>query len=242
MGRNRKWILAGAVVLALGAGGLLIGGCAAAGTEPAGETVTINGVTRLRSELSEETLRWADMYLSLPEESQLALNYIPIEFRPRGEERPTAVETNADVLDVPESEPEPSEPAFDLSGLEESAVALDAPEGLAMTVVSQSGTEIEVEIQNNGEKEVTYGSPYFLEYCWQDSWYEVPSVLDSWAFTSIAYVVRPESSARWEEDFEWIYGTLPPGQYRIVKDVLVDREDTSQYDRYELAAEFAISQ
>lgn len=44
------------------------------------ELVQLNGVTKLKSELSEDTLKWLDWYFTLPEENRNALSFIPNEF------------------------------------------------------------------------------------------------------------------------------------------------------------------
>ena len=44
------------------------------------EPIEFNGVTKMKSELSEETLKWLDWYSTLPEENRNALSFIPSEF------------------------------------------------------------------------------------------------------------------------------------------------------------------
>lgn len=47
-------------------------------------TVAFHGQTFNRADLSQETLDWLDWYLSLSEEEQLAVSYVPAELRPGG--------------------------------------------------------------------------------------------------------------------------------------------------------------
>lgn len=59
------------------------------------ETVEFNGITKKRSELSEDTLKWLDWYQKLPQEQQAALNFIPSELI--GERAVTALETDQEA-------------------------------------------------------------------------------------------------------------------------------------------------
>lgn len=47
---------------------------------PEEELIEFMGVTKARSELSEDTLKWLDWYDSLPEKEQMAINFVPSEF------------------------------------------------------------------------------------------------------------------------------------------------------------------
>lgn len=59
---------------------LVLAVTAAFASEPkADDTVQFGGQTFSRSELSQETLDWLDWYLTLPEEEQLAVSYVPAE-------------------------------------------------------------------------------------------------------------------------------------------------------------------
>ncbi len=42
--------------------------------------IEFNGITKMKSELSEDTLKWLDWYQSLPEDERDALSFIPNEF------------------------------------------------------------------------------------------------------------------------------------------------------------------
>lgn len=66
------------------------------------ETVEFNGITKKRSELSEDTLKWLDWYQKLPQEQQAALNFVPSElyhdiFPGSGERAVAALETDQEV-------------------------------------------------------------------------------------------------------------------------------------------------
>ena len=83
--------------------------------------------------------------------------------------------------------------------------------------------------------ELEYGDDYSLERLDGEAWTPVPVIFDGeWAINSIAYIIpkEPENSASdWAVDWEWLYGELEPGDYRIGKSVL-DFRGSGDYDTY----------
>ncbi len=113
-------------------------------------------------------------------------------------------------------------------------------DGVTMTVKegTVSSASLKVVFENNSSSQCTYGEYFCLEKKINGSWYQVPVVIDGdYAFNLIAYEVAGERE--WTIDWEWLYGSLDTGEYRIVKDVL-DFRDVGDYDKYYLAAEFTI--
>lgn len=115
-------------------------------------------------------------------------------------------------------------------------------DGVTMTVKegTVSSTGLTVVFHNNSDKEYTYGDPFWLEKKSDGSWYQVPiTIEDNYGFNDIGYILPPLGSSEWNVDWEWLYGNLDTGEYRIVKDVL-DVIEPGDYDTHHLAAEFAI--
>lgn len=115
-------------------------------------------------------------------------------------------------------------------------------EGVTMTVKEGSllSTGLTVKFENNTDSESIYGSFYILEQMIDGNWYEVPVEFEGeYGFDSIGYNLPSKGISIWDVDWEWLYGSLDPGQYRIIKDVLKFR-DVADYDEYDLAAEFNI--
>ncbi len=113
-------------------------------------------------------------------------------------------------------------------------------DGVTMTVKegTASSAGLTVVFENESGSQCTYGEYYCLEKKINGSWYQVPVVIDGdYAFNHIAYEVAGERE--WTIDWEWLYGSLDTGEYRIVKDVL-DFRGPGDYDKYYLAAEFTI--
>lgn len=78
-------------------------------------------------------------------------------------------------------------------------------------------TSITLVITNNSNAyDFVYGEDYGIETYTNHEWNEVPALKDHVVYT-IAYTIHPNSSKDMEIDWEWIYGELPKGNYRIVK-------------------------
>lgn len=115
-------------------------------------------------------------------------------------------------------------------------------DGVTMAVKegTASATGLTVTLKNTSSSEYIYSEYFWLEKKIGEKWYQVPVAFDGdYAFDDIGYILAPESSSEWTVDWEWLYGSLGAGQYRIVKDVLVSK-DSGKYDTYYLAAEFVI--
>lgn len=98
--------------------------------------------------------------------------------------------------------------------------------------------------------ELQYGDDYTLERLEQGSWTPVPVVFEGeWAVNDIAYIIPKEGNpddddpandsgiSEWKVDWEWLYGPLTPGDYRIEKTVM-DFRGTGDYDTYPVRAYF----
>ena len=103
-----------------------------------------------------------------------------------------------------------------------------------------SSTGLTVIFENNSDKQCVYGEEFLLEKKVNGSWYQVPVALDgNYGFNSIGYDLDPSGNREMTIDWDWIYGSLDAGEYRIVKDIL-DVKKAGDYDKYSLTAEFTI--
>lgn len=135
------------------------------------------------------------------------------------------------VSATPASQAQPAETslAVDPWGLELSVKNV-TPTG-ATLVISQSG--------GNPSGELRYGTAYQIQSLQGDTWQAVPyATEDNVAWTSEAYLVERDTVSEVELSWEWLYGSLPTGQYRLVKQFM-DFRGTGDYDeeRYEVAFE-----
>ena len=103
-----------------------------------------------------------------------------------------------------------------------------------MTLIcTQSGGHYTGELQT--------GSPFSLEQEVNGVWLpmDTKSGLLDWAWTMEAWMIRPNDTTKWEVSWEFLYGELGPGVYRMQKEIMNFRSpgDFTEKNYY---AEFAI--
>lgn len=98
--------------------------------------------------------------------------------------------------------------------------------------------EGEMILRNNAEESYTYGEWFEIQYRYGEEWHRVPYISE-FGYYDIAYALPAGKSEAIMINWSKIYGELPVGTYRIVKDVIVYRSP-GDYDKHYLAAEFEI--
>ena len=114
--------------------------------------------------------------------------------------------------------------------------------GITLTVEEITPTSARIKCsQSNGEPtgELHTGSWYILEKWTQEyGWTEMPYVTDeNIGWEDVAWVIPMEDTVEWEVNWEWLYGTLPAGKYRIGKSI-TDFRTTGDYDTKTYYGEF----
>lgn len=106
------------------------------------------------------------------------------------------------------------------------------PTGLTL-ICRQSGGEATGELHT--------GSFYSLEKKTGNQWSPAEMLPQKYdvAWTSEAWIIPMDDKAEWKVDWEWLYGTLPPGNYRIGKEIS-DFRKTGDYDTKFYYAEFEV--
>lgn len=114
-------------------------------------------------------------------------------------------------------------------------------DGVTMTIKegTVSSTGLTVMFENASDKQGTYGDHFWLEKKIEGNWLQVPVIIDDYGFNDIGYELAPSETETFTVDWEWLYGSLETGEYRIIKDIL-DFRGTGDYDKYYLAAPFTI--
>lgn len=103
-----------------------------------------------------------------------------------------------------------------------------------------SPTGLTLQFENKSDSDCIYGDYFLLEKSNNGAWYQVPVVIEgNYGFNSIGYSLTSGGDSEWAADWEWLYGSLDKGEYRVVKDIL-DFRGTGDYDTYYLAVEFSI--
>ncbi len=116
-------------------------------------------------------------------------------------------------------------------------------EGVSMTIKegTVSPTGLTVILENTSEKTYIYGEDFILEKKIEGKWYKLQYTFEgNFGFILIGYNLEPGSKSEWTVRWDLPYGTLNEGEYRILKDVIFSKGD-GKYDKYWLAAEFAIT-
>src|SRR5699024_6335909 len=99
---------------------------------------------------------------------------------------------------------------------------------------SSGGTFI---LTNKTDTTFIYGAAYSIEKKINNQWYKVPTIVEEYGFEDIGYELAATDSSEWPVDWEWLYGKLESGEYRILKDVL-DVKQPGEYTTYHLSVVF----
>lgn len=119
--------------------------------------------------------------------------------------------------------------------------------GLTLSVknVTASGLTL-VCTQSGGNPTGTLetGDPYWLITLVDGTWKTVeelplPEGVDGRAWNSLAYWIPMEGAREFEINWEWIFGELPSGTYRLIKNFM-DFRGTANYDTFDYWVEFEI--
>lgn len=107
------------------------------------------------------------------------------------------------------------------------------PTGLTLVCTQEGG---------NPTGELQTGSWYILEVEMDGVWKEVQREPQEYevGWTSEAWMISENSVTKWNVDWEWLYGELPVGKYRIGKSI-DDFRGTGDYDTKVYYAEFEIT-
>ena len=115
-------------------------------------------------------------------------------------------------------------------------------DGIEMKVTEATSTKVVLEITNNVRKEFIYGERFMIEYYDHETsqWLPVPAIAENAAFHEIGYILKAATTTTVEINYEWLYGALEPGTYRIIKDI-IDSNEPGDFEQYWYMAEFTIN-
>ena len=144
-------------------------------------------------------------------------------------EDPTTAPDSRQPVDISDWMPSTLEAVNNLEG-----VTMAPKEGTV------SPTGLTLQFENKSDRDCIYGDYFLLENNNNGVWYQVPVAIEgNYGFNSIGYSLTSGGDSEWAAEWEWLYGSLDAGEYRVVKDIL-DFRSTGDYDTYYLAAEFTI--
>lgn len=91
-------------------------------------------------------------------------------------------------------------------------------------------------LKNDSDVDVQYGNAYELEIKQDGKWHKINVEID---FTMQAYELKAKKSLEFNLNWKETYGKLAKGEYRIIKTIDIQKEDTT-FDSFFVAAEFTI--
>ena len=115
----------------------------------------------------------------------------------------------------------------------------------AKDVTSEGMTIVCTQSGGSPTGELSTGSYYVLEQEVLGVWCIVEYTEDAKSknigWTAEAWIIPMNDTVEWEVDWEWLYGSLEPGHYRIGKEIM-DFRGTGDYDKEMYYAEFEIKE
>jgi hypothetical protein len=119
--------------------------------------------------------------------------------------------------------------------------------GLTLSVENVTSTGLTLVVTQSGGNptgDILTGEPYRLITLVDETWQVVeelplPEGVDGRAFNSIGYWIQKGETREFEINWEWIFGELPSGTYRLIKE-FSDFRETANYDPFEYWVEFVI--
>ncbi len=113
--------------------------------------------------------------------------------------------------------------------------------GAGLDFEKYSATAGDLEFVNHSDRDLQYGDWFDIQRKVGEEWYSLSYIIDNVAFHQVAYLLPKGETSIKPITWEWMYGELPPGEYRIVTDVDEYRAP-GDFDKYYLAEEFTIMQ
>ena len=90
-------------------------------------------------------------------------------------------------------------------------------ENVSMSMTNISSTGATVTIEDTNEEPGIYGNWYVIEKEVDGKWYQIEPKLKNYGFTEEGYLVGEDDEVEFHIDWQWIYGELPSGRYRLLK-------------------------
>lgn len=119
------------------------------------------------------------------------------------------------------------------------SLKIDDLEGVSMSIKEStlSNTCATIVITDTSNRNNIYGEEYRIDKKENGIWNELDVVVEgNYAWNAIGYSVNKDNKLELDINWEWLYGKLKPGEYRIVKSTSYAGEGTKHY----ITAEFSI--
>ena len=119
----------------------------------------------------------------------------------------------------------------------------DIPIGLSMSLSDITSTGCTIVFKQNGGNvsgQLMTGSPFDIQALSDNGkWEDVPLIESEYpiVWTDEGWIICSDQDTFFREQWDFVYGDLPDGHYRIHKEIM-DFRGTGDYDLYDLYAEF----
>lgn len=116
--------------------------------------------------------------------------------------------------------------------------------GLTLSVKDVSSVGLTLVCNKNGGNptgELNCGTDYRLIMLENGTWKDVPTVIEEYGWNSLAYHFPEGQDTEFDYNWEWLYGRLPAGTYRLTKGFM-DFRGAGDYDTAMYWVEFEIEE
>ncbi len=116
--------------------------------------------------------------------------------------------------------------------------------GLTLSVKDVTPTGLTLVCSRRGGNptgELECGTDYHLIVLEDGMWKDVPTVIEEYGWNSLAYWIPEGQDTEFTYSWEWLYGKLPAGTYRLTKGFM-DFRETGDYDTAVYWVEFEIEE
>lgn len=100
-----------------------------------------------------------------------------------------------------------------------SSVKATEVNNVKMDISDISHTGATITIKDTNKIPYTYGEFYKIEKEIDGQWHDVKPIITDYGFNDKGYIVDENHEVKFIIDWEWLYGKLPLGSYRILKKV-----------------------
>ena len=88
---------------------------------------------------------------------------------------------------------------------------------VTMTLSNVTATGATITIQDSNPEPFVYGEWYQIEQERDGIWYEVKPKMTDYGFNEIGWMTDAHGELTMTVEWEWLYGKLPAGHYRLLK-------------------------
>jgi len=90
---------------------------------------------------------------------------------------------------------------------------------ISVSIKDISPTGATITIKDTNKQQCTYGEWYTIEKQINNKWYELTPLKENYGFNEIGYLKDNNNEVKFVIDWRYLYGELPLGSYRILKQV-----------------------